>query len=449
MTSLHRGRFRRSLTPLALGARAAGRWATTYLARGERRRERRSEVMLRTGEDVTRTMGEMKGAAMKMGQVLSLMTGVVPDEMSEQLSGLHASAPPMAYPLVVEVFEREFGTRPEALFKHFEREPFAAASIGQVHRATLSDGRRVAVKVQYPGVDQAIEHDLANAGVLVNMIGMVSSGLDAATIVRDLKDGIRAELDYQREARDQERFAQIFEGHPFIRVPHVIPELASRHVLVQEYLEGKPFREALTLPQHERNRIGEILYRFAFGSLYQHLLFNGDPHPGNYLLLEDGSVAFLDYGCVADFSTENVLAFRRVVQALMADDRPEWREAVEDLGILKRGAPFELETLYDHMHWYWKPILAERVTYTPELAAEMIRRNTQTTGLGGQINRWCNVPEGMVFLTRINFGLAGVMASIRAEGPWQGIIREYVEGIDPVTELGRLSREAAREGRSV
>jgi predicted unusual protein kinase regulating ubiquinone biosynthesis (AarF/ABC1/UbiB family) len=394
-------------------------------------------------------MGNMKGAAMKLGQVMSLMSGVVPEEMSSALSELHANAPAMDYRLVVEVFEREFGVPPDRLFKRFEHRPFASASIGQVHRAVLHDGQRVAVKVQYPGVEGAIEHDLANISVLVRMAGMASSGLDAGTIVRDLKEGIRAELDYQREARDQARFARLFEGHPFIRVPHVIGELTTRHVLVQEYMPGRPFRDALSLPQAKRDRIGEIIYRFAFGSLYQHRVFNGDPHPGNYLLMEDGCVAFVDYGCVTDFSEATLQGFRRVVRALIDGNRDEWRAAVEAIGILRPGAPFGVEELYDHMHWYWAPILEERVTYTPELTGEMIRRNAQTTGTGGQINRWCNVPEGMVFLTRINFGLAGVMSSIRAEGPWRGIIEEYVNGREPVTELGRLSRAATKDGRSV
>ena len=144
---------------------------------------------MRTGEDVTRTMGDMKGAVMKFGQILSLMSGVVPDEMSAQLASLQSNAPPMSYHLVEEVFEREFGLPPSKVFRHFEHAPFAAASIGQVHRATLHDGTRVAVKVQYPGVREAIGHDLANVGMMISIAGVLSRGLDAGPIVRDLKEG--------------------------------------------------------------------------------------------------------------------------------------------------------------------------------------------------------------------------------------------------------------------
>jgi predicted unusual protein kinase regulating ubiquinone biosynthesis (AarF/ABC1/UbiB family) len=443
------GRLARTAVPARLAAAAALRWLGTFRYRGERRREKRKEAVLRTGEDVTRAMGEMKGAAMKVGQVLSMMSGVVPPEMAEGLATLQSNAPPMAYGLVQEVLEAAYGRSPGSVFRRFEREPFAAASIGQVHRAELRDGTRVAVKVQYPGVREAIERDLANVAVLLGFGGLVAKGLDVETLVRDLGEGIRGELDYRREAAWQQRFFDAFEGHGFVRVPRVYHELTTDTVLVQEWLPGRPFREALGLPQEERNRLGEMLYRFCFGSLYRLRLFNGDPHPGNYLLLEDGRVGFVDYGCVAEFDNAVVEGFKRLIRALDRGDREAWRAATEEVGILLPNAPFTTDELYEHMHWYWAPILEDEVEYTPELAAEMVRRNTMTTGLGGQINRYCNVPEGMVFLTRINFGLAGLFASLRARGPWRAIVREYVDDAPPSTELGRLSAATTRSGKPI
>ncbi len=420
------------------------RWASTYASFGDRRAQAREQAVMRTAEDVTRTMGDMKGAVMKFGQILSLMSGILPDEMAAQLASLQSNAPPMAYSLVEGVFAREFGMPPQKLFRKFEREPFAAASIGQVHRAVLQDGTRVAVKVQYPGVRDAITHDLANVGMMISLAGVVSPGLDAGPIVRDLKDGILAELDYSREAASQQRFYDEFAGHAFIRVPRVHPDLTTQHVIVQEYLNGKPFASALDLPQAERNRIGEIIFRYAFGSIYRHHLFNGDPHPGNYILLPDGAVGFVDYGCVAEFSDVAVAGFERILRAIMRGDIDEWRAAVEAVGILRPDAPFTTVELWEHMHWYWAPILEDGVTFTPELAAEMVRRNTQTTGIGGRINQHCNVPEGMVFLTRINFGLSGLLAQLRAQGPWQSIVREYIDGAPPATDLGRRSAATSR-----
>ncbi len=277
----------------------------------------------------------------------------------------------------------------------------------------------------------------------------VARGLDATTIVKDLEEGIRAELDYLREAAWQQQFFDAFEGHAFVRVPRVYHELSRSTVLVQEYLEGRPFSAALELPQAERNRIGEIIYRFCFGSIYRHGLFNGDPHPGNFLLLEDGSVGFIDYGCVAEFDTATIAGFQRLIRALNAGDREEWRRATEAVGILLPNAPFSTDEVYEHMHWYWAPILDEEVEFNPELAAEMVRRNTMPTGIGGQINRHCNVPAGMVFLTRINFGLAGLFAGLRAKGPWRAIVTEYVDGAPPSTELGRLSAASMKSGAPI
>ena len=447
--AIRAGRVTRSARPAKLAATAAARWATTYLAFGERRRDKRQQFVMRTAEDVTRTLGDMKGAAMKLGQVLSLMTGMVPDEMAAQLATLQSNAPPMAPNLVDDVFQRDFGMAPRRVFRRFEAEPFAAASIGQVHRATLDDGTQVAVKVQYPGVREAIENDLANVGLLLSMAGMFSKGLDAGPIIRDLKSGIIAELDYLREAANQQRFHDIYDGHAFVRVPRVFHELTTPHIIVQEYIEGRPFKSAVNLPQSERNRLGEIVYRFSFGNIYRHRLFNGDPHPGNFLLTNEGRVAFVDYGCVAEFSLETVGGFCAILDALVRQDLEAWRRACEAVGILRRDAPFSTAELYDHMRWFWAPVLAAEVEFTAGLAAEMVRRNAMTTGEGGRINRWLNIPEGMIFLTRINFGLAGLLASISATGPWQGIIREYIYDEPPCTELGRLSAATSPPGRAV
>ncbi len=431
-----------------LGARVAARWVLARLP-GFRSSERQARLAKAAGEDVARTTGAMKGAAMKVGQVLSMMTGFAPGAFTQELTALHDAAPPMPWPLVEQVLREAYGSALSRVFRDIEEAPFAAASIGQVHRATLRDGTQVAVKVQYPGVRDAVHHDLSNLGTLVAVLAQAAPGLNGGQIARDLRAGIEAELDYVRECENQLRFASRFAGHPFIRVPRPYPDLVRPTVLVQEYLEGRPFREALTLSQDERNRVAEIIFRFAFGSLYRFGLFNGDPHPGNYLLLGDGTVGFVDYGCVASFDRAVLDKFGRVIRAVVRRDKEAWRRAVEDVGILRRDAPFGTDELFEHMHWYWAPILEPEVTFTPELAAEMVRRNTQTTGRGGEINRYCSIPEGMVFLTRINFGLAGLLGSLRARGPWQAITLEYVDGNPPATELGRISAAWARGGLSV
>ncbi len=428
--------------PAGLAGRALARWLRSRVPTRTPRDERVRQASLRTGEDVARTMGEMKGAAMKLGQVMSLMTGVVPDEMTDRLSSLHSQAPPMAFSLVEQVFRAEFGQEPDAVFAGFERVPFAAASIGQVHRAVTHDGKAVAVKVQYPGVATAIEADLANVGLMVGLGNMFARGLDGAAIARELRDGIAAELDYEQEATNQERFRSLYERHPYIVVPRVHRELSTARVLTQELIDGAPLAAAREWTDDRRDAVAEIIFRFAFGSIYRHGLFNGDPHPGNYVLMADGRVAFVDYGCVAEFSERTIAGFASIIRALMEGRLEDWRAACEEVGILHRNAPFNTAELYDHMHWFWAPILENEVHFTRELAAEMVRRNSQTTGRGGEINRYCNIPAGMVFLTRINFGLAGLLAGLDTRGPWRGIIREYVYGDEPLTAIGRAAAAA-------
>ena len=443
------GRIARSLRPATLAGRTVVRWAGTYASFGARRTAAREQFALRTAEDVRRTMGEMKGAIMKFGQILSLMTGVMPDDMLEELAVLQADAPPMAYSLVQEVFDEQYGRSPQKVFRKFEKEPFAAASIGQVHRAVLHDGTPAAVKVQYPGVREAIEHDLANVAMMITIGAKFSQGLEAGPIVRDLKEGILGELDYLREAQWQQRFRERFEGHAFIYVPRVFHELTTSRVIVQEYVNGKPFSAALLLDQAGRNRIGEIIFRYAFGSIYRHGLFNGDPHPGQLPAARRrlGGVRRLRLrGRV--FARDDRRLRPRATRVVRGRPRSVARVARRERNLARGRAVHDGRVVRAHALVLGAAV-ARGLAFSPQLASEMIRHNTQTTGQGGKINEFCNVPEGQVFLTRINFGLAGVLANLRAEGPWRGIVREWVEGDPPSTELGLQSARTTRTGAAV
>jgi predicted unusual protein kinase regulating ubiquinone biosynthesis (AarF/ABC1/UbiB family) len=422
------------------------RSALAYAIPGRDREKRREEAILRTAEDVTRTMGNMKGVMMKMGQIMSLMNGAVPEGFAERLSTLQAHAPPMAPELVWQVFIEDFGRPPEKLFRRFEPRPFAAASIGQVHRAELQDRTKVAVKVQYPGVRDAIASDLANLGAVFGLAGIVSKGFEPGPMVEDLRRGIQDELDYELEAQRQQRFGELFAGHPFIRIPRVYPELGSRRVLVQQFFEGKPFAAAREMSQEERNRIAEIIFRFTFGSMHRFGLFQADPHAGNYLLLSDGSVAFLDFGCISEFEPYIREGIDELIRGVLDGDLERWRKAMEDIGYVPPQTELSTEEIWDQLKVYYTFILEDGVTFTPELAAALVRQNLQLAGEAGRINRQLNIPKGVVFTQRITFGFAGLMASIRATGPWRSITREYVFGDPPSTELGRLSARHSPEG---
>src|SRR5439155_11270923 len=240
---------------------------------------------LEAAERMVDVLGTMKGAAMKIGQLASFIdTEFIPDEYRElyqnKLATLRSEAPAMPWKKVKGVLEEEWDGEPiEELFESFEQEAAAAASIGQVHRAVLPDGRRVAVKVQYPGIAEALRADLQNAQMLMRMAKALAPGLDAKAAAAELKERVLEELDYEYEASNQRTFARGYRGHPFIYVPDVVTRLSTERVLVTEWVDGLGFEEVKQLPQGDKDRFGEIVFRFCFGSIYHLQHFNADAHP--------------------------------------------------------------------------------------------------------------------------------------------------------------------------
>src|SRR5262245_13460318 len=242
-------RLRRTAGAARLTSRAAARWVARRareIGRTDAERERlRAAFHLRTAEDVAATMGAMKGAMMKLAQMMSYVDAGLPEAYRETLAQLQAAAPPMAYALAARVVEEELGRSPEAVFASFDPEPLAAASIGQVHAARTREGADVVVKVQYPGVADAMRADLDNVDLLYRLMGLVFPALDPKPFVAELRARLGEEIDYRVELRNQQRFLALYRGHPFIRVPEVLPALSTRRVLTMERVDGLPWREAV------------------------------------------------------------------------------------------------------------------------------------------------------------------------------------------------------------
>src|SRR2546421_1159156 len=311
-----------------IGGLAAGqaiRQAGTRAANVARTKEGRDAALERrhieAAEQIVAALGTMKGAAMKVGQVMSFLdVGLIPpeyrDEFQRKLAALRDAAPTVTFKDMRTVIEEELEDPLDEVFESFEEEPIAAASIGQVYRATLRDGREVAVKVQYPGVAAAVRSDMQNLGLILRLMKRVAPGMDAKAIGEEIRLRIGEELDYELEAQNQRSLARIFRGHPFIVVPDVVSGLTRERVLVSDFVRGVGFEELKGRPQAERDRIGEIVFRFFLGCLYRHRQFSGDPHPGNFLLQDDGRVAFLDFGLfkrVEPAAVELELACQRTV----------------------------------------------------------------------------------------------------------------------------------------
>src|SRR5205807_2282950 len=255
--------------------------------------------------ELVEQLGQMRGAAMKVGQVLSMveLDGLPEDQrdvLQAKLAELRDDVPPVPFSKLERLMRGEFGGPLSRVFSEFDERAFAAVSIGQVHRATTLDGDEVVVKVQYPGVAEAVETDLRNAMLLLPLVKRLAPGLDARALAAEMRERIGEELDYELEAQNQRRIERRMRGHPFVRVPRIHTDLSTRRVLVSEYTEGERFEAVRAADEPVRDRYGEIVFRFFFGLLYRDRIALGDPHPGNYLLASDGRVSFLDFGLVRD-----------------------------------------------------------------------------------------------------------------------------------------------------
>src|ERR1700761_8939665 len=310
------------------GARWAGMRTANRVRSPERAAAAQNERTAALVKQLVDQLGQMRGAAMKVGQILSMVEFEgLPEADREapqaKLAELRDDVPPIPFAKLERLLRAEFGGPLSHVFSEFDERAFAAASIGQVHRATTLDGEEVVVKVQYPGVAEAVETDLRNAMLLLPLVKRLAPSLDVKALASELRDRISEELDYELEAQNQRRIARLRRGHPFISVPAVNTELSTRRVLVSEYIEGERFEAVRRLEEPQRDRYGEIVFRFYFGLLYHDRIALGDPHPGNYLLRPDGRVGFLDYGLLRDVSAERVGTERRTAAAVRAGDAPE------------------------------------------------------------------------------------------------------------------------------
>src|SRR5215471_13812767 len=442
------GRLRRTAPLLGAAARGTGEAVIGALRRRGAATEPEA-AWTRRAERYAELLGRSKGALMKAGQVLSYVPfgTAVPPESREffraAMARLQADAPPMAPELAAEVVREELGAPPEELFAEFSIRPLAAASIGQVHAARLFDGRAVAVKVQYPGVAEAIRDDLRNAELLAVFFQLLRSvvpgltRLDPREIAQEISDRIAEELDYRLEASSQQLFADAYRGHPFIAVPQIIPEYSTRRVLTQELAEGMPWDPARSAGQRLRDSWGEAIYRFAFGSLRRLRAFNADPHPGNYLFRRDGSVVFLDFGCVKRFDADQVAQMQDLVRAAVRRDAGALWHAFVELGFF---AATDGLTCQEVLDWYSGPfemlLGPQPFMITPEIAARIIENEASPTGPFGRVVRSVRLPGDYVFMSRIDLGLFSVLAELRATADWRAIQAELDENSPPATPMG-------------
>ena len=428
-----------SLARLALriGGRYVARSPRLIFVSEEPRGALRPELALCTADDVAEELGSMKGALMKLGQMASYIDEDMPETFRSAMARLQHNAPPMTPALASSVIEAELGAPPERIFARWDPLPFAAASIGQVHRAITTDGRAVAVKVQYPGIARTIVSDVQNVALLRRIAGAAFPGLDTRSLIEELGERLRDEVDYVLEAENQTLFARYYEAHPVIHVPHVLSELSTGRVLTSELVVGSRFDEVLRWTQHERNLAAETINRFVSRSLYRLRAFNGDPHPGNYLFHGQGRVPFLDFGLTQHFNAEDLAPLVDAVRFLVIDnDGARFRASLERAGFLRPGAPVSTEAVVDRFGLFYATVLRDApMTLTPAYASAIVRRFFDARG---PLAPYSDVPRAYVILQRINLGLYALLGSLNATANWRRISAEIWPFVNapPSTRIG-------------
>jgi predicted unusual protein kinase regulating ubiquinone biosynthesis (AarF/ABC1/UbiB family) len=302
------------------------------------------------------------------------------------------------------------------------------------------------VKTRYPGVADTIASDVQNAGMILRMAKALAPGLDAKAAAEELKERVMEELDYELEAQNQRSFARGYRDHPFIHVPDVVTRLSTTRVLVSEWVDGAGFEEVRQLPQAERDRFGEIVYRFCFGSIFHLQHFNADAHPGNYLLMPDGKVAFLDFGMTKHLDKDQIELEIAALEAIFDGDPERLRVALHDLGFLNDPRKVDAELLMDHVRavggWYMED---REVTIDSSRVMEAIAAVSDPRSDFYRVMRRENLPANELMGRRMETGVLAVLGQLEATRNWYRIGREWWFGEPPSTELGELERAWARD----
>jgi predicted unusual protein kinase regulating ubiquinone biosynthesis (AarF/ABC1/UbiB family) len=440
MTDLPRNAVRRTARLAALPLGFAGRTAVGMGRRmgGANADAVMIDVQQRTAEQLFKTLGELKGGAMKMGQALSIMESVLPEELAEpyrkQLTKLQDSAPPMSATTVHHVLASELGTGWRKKLVEFDEDPAAAASIGQVHRGRWADGRAVAVKVQYPGAGEALMADLRQLSRVARTFGSMVPGIDVKPLIAELQARVAEELDYRLEADAQQGFADAFRGDPDFLVPAVVAH--TDKVLVSEWVESSSSLARLIAEgtQEERNHYGALYVRFLFEGPARAGMLHADPHPGNFRVLptEDGTMGGLgivDYGAVARLPEKSLpRSMGSLIRIATYDDYQDVLEGLRAEGFIKPNITIEPGELRDYLGPFVEPALTETFAFSRAWMREQFQRIQDPRQPGSTLALRLNLPPSYLLIHRVWVGSIGVLCQLEAELPFRAMLTEALPG---------------------
>jgi predicted unusual protein kinase regulating ubiquinone biosynthesis (AarF/ABC1/UbiB family) len=399
-------------------------------------------------EDLRTILGGLKGPLMKVAQFLSTVPDALPAEYAAELSQLQANAPAMGWNFVRRRMSSELGPNWQSRFKNFSHEAAAAASLGQVHRATLPDGTEVACKLQYPDMPSTVEADLRQLKLAMAVYHRMDNAIQHEEIYKELTERLREELDYTREAAQMRLYSLMLHDEPDVHVPAPMPEYCTDRLLTMTWLDGRPLMQRLEEdpPQEERNRIAVALFRAWYVPFYRYGIIHGDPHLGNYQIRPDGSVNLLDFGAIRVFPPRFVRGVIDLFEAVRDNDAAKSRHAYETWGFSNLGDD-QMEVLNHWAKFLYEPLIEDRVRRIQEdddpqfgrAVAEKVHAGLKRTG-------GVKPPREFVLMDRSAIGLGGVFLRLRAEINWSRLFQELIEDFDTDKLAARQAAALAEAG---
>ena len=435
VSEIKRGGAARNAKIAGLGAGMAGRAALGFGKRltGKSKDEVNAELMDKAAQQLFTVLGELKGGAMKVGQALSVMEAAIPEQYGkpyrEALTKLQREAPPLPAPKVHRVLDQQLGTKWRERFTSFDDKPVASASIGQVHKAVWSDGREVAVKIQYPGADEALRADLKTMKRLIGVVKQLSPGADVDSVVNELIERTEMELDYRLEADNQRAFAKAYEGHPRFVVPRIVA--SAPKVVIQEWIEGIPMSVIIREgTQEERDLMGTRLFELTYDAPKRLEMMHGDAHPGNFMLLPDNKMGVIDFGAVAPLPGGIPEDIGLATRYALHDDYENLQAAMQRIGFIQKGEQVSHREMDEMMKQYVEPLEVEVFHYTRKWLQRITAANMRPDRAAGQIKaaRQMDIPAKLAIPMRVIASNVAISCQLDAHIPAKALATELVPG---------------------